>query len=287
MKTYFQTRRNEISSTRFLAAVLSAAACVSLAEAAEFRHSFGGQVPHPAMRVYGKEANRFVKRESGAIRITLPANREGRDVVGVSPVFSIAGDFEITFGYELLTADAGEDNQVGVNMRVMAGNPARQVADWGRYRGLGNQDGYVAKRTADFDTDERVEEVELIPTKSKKGLLRLQRTGSTLRYLISEGRGGDFQEVHHVDFIPDECRVRLATVAGKGQSIDVRYLVFHVKADELPNAQPEWTRKSRAWLWWLIGLIAVGGGVGGFFLWRSRSGEGGEEQTPARRRAEE
>lgn len=246
-------------------------------EASEFRHNFGGASPHPALQVYGKDCNRFVKREDRGIRITLPRDREERSVVGVSPVFSLAGDFEVTFGYEILKADAGKNGQVGVNLRLMAGNPVRQVADMGHYCSEGNEYGFVAKHTTDFDKEERQEDVQIYPTKTKLGSLRLERKGATLCYLVAEGRQKEFRELRQAEFISDDCKIRLATIAGKGQTFDVRYLGVEVRADELPNALPEWTAKSRTWLWWLFGSVVAAGGVAAFLVWRW-----GSKETPGK-----
>jgi len=280
--------RQSTSYSRFVRirwiVVLYAVASGPQACAKEFYHQFRGQSPHPAMKVYGKEADQFVRRELDGIRITLPAEREGRSVVGVSPVFSVAGDFEITFSYEVVEADAGPNGQVGVNLRVMAGDPAGEVADLGRYRGLGNQHGFLIKHTTDFDTEERQEDLKFVPAKTGKGTLRLERKGTTLRYLVAEEQDAGFRQLHQVESIADDCRFRLATIAGGGQTLDVRYVDVRVRADELPNMQPEWIETSRAWVWWLVGPLVVGVGVAGFFLWRRRSGGAAAERSAGSRR---
>src|SRR5438477_8629467 len=69
---------------------------------------FRGQNPLQAGFAFvGEEADKFTERESGGYHVNLPANRKARGVlrgVGVATNVPVAGDFEITATYELLSA---------------------------------------------------------------------------------------------------------------------------------------------------------------------------------------
>ncbi len=71
----------------------------------EFYQDFrGGGSVHHALTLFGPYRDRAMQQEPRGLRITLPARRRDTAPVGFTPKFRISGDFEITVGYEILSA---------------------------------------------------------------------------------------------------------------------------------------------------------------------------------------
>jgi RNA polymerase sigma factor (sigma-70 family) len=94
-------------------------------EPEECYYDFRGSKPLPAafMRV-GVEAQTIIQPEDAGLRITTPANRKRSDKAGVKLTHRLAGDFEITTGFELLHADEPTGQRgVGFSLYLTTAGP--------------------------------------------------------------------------------------------------------------------------------------------------------------------
>src|SRR5438552_11304633 len=98
----------------FLAALLQGQPAVDL------HHDFRGAQAWPAfLKLIGPRADDFAKLEPEGLRITLPAIRKPAAPVGVRLKSHLAGDFEITGGFEVLSAEIpprGEGITISLNI---------------------------------------------------------------------------------------------------------------------------------------------------------------------------
>jgi hypothetical protein len=93
----------------------------------DFRNRRG---PDVSLDVIGPDAESALRPEDAGLRITLPANRENTDKVGLQLTAPIKGDFEITGGYEILDAEQPKTGY-GVGVELFIQTTARPERAWG------------------------------------------------------------------------------------------------------------------------------------------------------------
>jgi len=240
----------------------------------EFYQDFrGGAEIHPALSLFGPNRTQAIERDAQGLRITLPANRPDKRAVGVSPQFAISGDFEITVGYEILSADeppSGFGAGVGVWGQIRSAPP--QMINVARLERPGKGSGFVAIFAHEHDADGKrdFKQKPLTGGAGGVGRIRLARTGSELSVLVGEGESEELDELHRVsvrrgDVKPLRVSVSTNNVAS---SLSVRLVDLRIRADQLAAAAaPAETGGIGVWLVTLLLIIAVGG-TGGFLLRR-------------------
>jgi hypothetical protein len=237
-----------------------------------------GQALPPALKLFGPNPARFVKQEAGGLRVTFPANRPGKQPVGLSPRFAVGGDFEITLRYEILVAQQPETGYgVGTNIYLVVGKPLVEAAGLARYEHPKKGSVYVINRTWVAHQDKVRQHIKTVPTQVKTGQLRLKRSGAILHYLVADGPSSTFRELHQAKFSPDDLQtVRFtANTGGARAALDVRFLELTIRGAHLPNeAVPP--KRSWGWVVWLLlsgGVVAVTGTtvVMGWLWWRRKA----------------
>ncbi|HUT91538.1 MAG TPA: DUF1583 domain-containing protein [Thermoguttaceae bacterium] len=245
----------------------------------EFYEDFrGGSEINPVLNLFGPNATQVAGSESQGLRITLSANRPDKAAVGVSPRFAISGDFEITVGYEILSADeppSGVGAGVGIWGQIRSDPPqAMSVACLERpEKGSAFVTQFAHERTPDGKRD--FKQKLLAGGAGKKGRLRLARTGSELSFLVAEGEGDTFEELHRVSVRPDDVKPLRITASTNNAAcgLSVRLVDLRIRADQLPGAaKPAETGGWGVWLVAFLLIIAVGV-TGGFLLWLYRPWE--------------
>jgi hypothetical protein len=72
----------------------------------QFHQDFRGAASlNPTLTLFGPDSGKAVQFEPEGLRITMPAGRADKAAVGLAPNLRISGDFEITVGYEILSAE--------------------------------------------------------------------------------------------------------------------------------------------------------------------------------------
>jgi hypothetical protein len=256
-----------------VAVLLGLAAALPAQEAREFYCDFRKQ-PLPAqMTEFNSEEGKFYHFEPEGLRITLPSTWiHPWGGVGFRTFVSIPGDFDVTAGIEILHADWPKGGYgVGVCLyAAQTGGAGASVCRLVRARGerlLWDVSGLVPGPKIAREAEEGTE-----PCMDKVGRLRLQRTGSTMRYLWSQELTGDnFAEFHQCEFSTATIdRIRLAVLTGRQPcDVSVRLIDLRLRwsegvaaaAAEAAAAPAPTTRRG---LWWglaLLGLLSLALGL--------------------------
>jgi hypothetical protein len=153
-------------------------------------HDFRQGNPLPAgLTLEGMDAEKYTAQEPGGLRINLPATRKAPGPlrgVGFALNHEIAGDFEITAGYEILsTGPVTGDEGVGVDLFYKCGPTGNPNGRWGRFN---TKDGPVFE---DGASNMSAPGYIRVPTTATKGRLRLALRGGTLLSMVSEETAGD------------------------------------------------------------------------------------------------
>jgi predicted RNA-binding Zn-ribbon protein involved in translation (DUF1610 family) len=173
--------------------------------------------------------------EPAGARITMPSGKGVIPPSGLAIDFKVQGDFEITFAYEILNAEqptkgygVGASLYVAINPKT--GNAvtlARRVLMTGETRFLSTRLPIPAKPQI----------VRSAPSQSPAGKLRIQRTGTKVRFLFAEGDEPEFKEVNEVEFGADDIAfVQIGGNAGNSENaLDMRLLELSIRAERLPG----------------------------------------------------
>src|SRR5205814_637710 len=111
----------------------------------------------------------------------------------------LAGDFEITGGFEVVSADIpprGEGITIALN--ITTDNDYTKFAKLGRFWRPGEGNVFLVGHWSKAEPGSRVDLP--VPTDARVGKLRLSRKGSILRFLVAEGTDGAFRQIHETDF---------------------------------------------------------------------------------------
>jgi hypothetical protein len=227
-----------------------------------------GQRLHPSLRLIGPDADVVSRFEDQGLRITLPADRgKPHYPVEVVTTFPLSGDFEITGTYELLSAaQPTEGYGVGVSLNLADTEARNKFAKVARANLV--KAGSVFQSEHWTNEPRRFYKVQVKPTESKLGRLRLVRKGASMRYLAADGTEGDFLEIwsqtnfgtedlEHVHFV-------VADSGKPGNPIDARLIDLRIASPRLPVEQAPPTVPSSATpqtgggRFWVVALV-IGG----------------------------
>ena len=249
--------------------VLLAASFGQMSE--EFYQDFRGGEFHPALNRFGPEAASAMRSESRGLRITLASGRQDKAAVGVTPRFRIAGDFEITVGYQLLAVEKPKTG-IGAGIKVWGKIQADEFQAMTLMHAL-DPDGsgaWLAMFATGDDPKKRKFQMKSQPTRAQSGRLRLVRTGSELSFQVAEDGREQFQEIQRVTVATGEVvSLRIgANTSGSPTGARVRLVDLRIRASALPG-KPTTLPRRRQSLWWVVlGLIVIlAAGGGGFALW--------------------
>jgi hypothetical protein len=261
------------------------------------------------VRLTGPEAAERVRTDAQGLRITLPAQRKDNREVGVELPLRIAGDFDISMGYELLElGEVKSTGGAGVQLRVYFDSPSQSLAAVTRLRkppgqpdalpfepvnAAGETFGAAKIHTAP-DNKDHFDGIINVRAVETRGRLKLVRTGSQVQYLASDG-GKPFKQFFTQDFGTDPVKsIRLFNYTGwQPVAADVRFtdlviesgptqeLAVPAVAEPTASEAPAAPRKHSLLV---IALVVSGGlalvGLLLFALTRKRAGTGAE--TPGR-----
>ena len=202
---------------------------------------------------YGNSSQNSISFGPGAVRLRVPANRNNASEVGLYSYFALAGDFEITATYELLSSS--------VSPRRLRGRVGLAVdAEQGAWHGSitrtytpGEGLAYLLESTqaapAGNDGSSRLS----VAATGKEGRMGLRRLGNRLVFLAANGRTAPLAEVGQLPCTERAIRtVRLFADAGEPPAgADVRLSAIEIRAEEITAGIPRTTGRTTAW-----GLLA-------------------------------
>lgn len=133
---------------------------------------------------------RLLNPEPKGLRITVPDHQgEKKPYLGVAPLVTIHGDFEITASYEILTLDRPQGHSYpGASLELRTEKMQKQAG----LRRCIMPDGVDAYRVRIL-AGAKAPEAQEFPAQGKTGKLRLVRTGEIVEYSVAEGQGNDFR----------------------------------------------------------------------------------------------
>src|ERR1700722_17741804 len=134
----------------------------------------------PPCKLIGTDTDAVAKTDDRGLRVTLTVERKHADVVGIEVPIWLRGDFDISFGYDILKID-GTVPQYGTSlaMRVMFGEPPHAVtALISRTRKPHGDLFERFKLEKDLDGNDQYQQNKSISASKLFGRLRLVRTGS-------------------------------------------------------------------------------------------------------------
>jgi hypothetical protein len=300
------TRASVEKATRVAGAVLAWCLCADLPYAAaqppaetklkdEYHHAFKGDAKPPKdWEVMGPEAELCVKFETSGLKISLPAGQDGaREDTGLVKGWAVKGDFEITVEYEILREPAaGDGGNAQTRFSLTAGLERAESNMASLSHMVGDTEGnkYVAWMKDQPNT-------KLVPAAAKGGRLRLERSGSELRYSVSEASEEDFTILDKRTFGSEDLKFISfgGSTGGEKASLDVRITDLRIRAESLPGLaapeprpvtsnrpppKPAPTTAPQAAaggleLGWIVGIAAVvlGLGAGAWLYFRRKKSE--------------
>lgn len=213
--------------------------------------------------VTGKDGG-TLEPSGGTVHAFLPPGKMGRDSIRYEGKFQLAGDFEVSIGYDikkLPRPDSPEAQaspyQHSNNIELSWWRPEQIVIVFRNHRIVGEHYGYhvaIGKKKPSGMSK---------PALGPTGRLGMRRAGAKLTFLHATGNG-PLQELGTIDWNTDPVPVPsfgvrpLKTTDG----IDVVFSHFHIKADQIvwSKQRPAPPVASRPWHWLLAVPLAVGGG---------------------------
>jgi DNA-directed RNA polymerase subunit RPC12/RpoP len=164
---------------------------------AEINETFrGGRSPSDAFAVVGAIPGIVTGPEVKGFRITVPAQGQQTDRVGLELATRLKGDFEITIGYELQKAGPPIDGHgVGVELFIDLDTPTRENLGLMRVSRVNESEVYLFDHEVMEDGKPKYNISTSSPTTARSGRLRISRVGTTAICEAAEGEAGKFEEV--------------------------------------------------------------------------------------------
>ncbi len=191
------------------------------------------------LSLFGPVTASTVATDAGGLHLTLPAGRQDTNPVGLELTKRLTGDFDISFGYELL-AGGGPLHKYGsgLELRIWLDAPTPQGALLLRTR-RPDGDRFVTLRfRKEPDGKEQYFDGKEVPATRPQGRLRLLRTGSRLHYLVSDG--GDYRELQTLEIGTADVRLvqAQATTIRAPSLLEARFTDVKVQADQFQGGTP-------------------------------------------------
>ncbi|MGO8753329.1 MAG: hypothetical protein ACLQNE_45920 [Thermoguttaceae bacterium] len=204
---------------------------------------------------------------NGRFEIAIPAGPAGRPPFGLQGHFKVEGDFEIRAGYAANSLPMPKKDWV--NVAIFIEGPSGVAAVM---RTNHSKEGAGYSMWSEPPRSEKRPGVwKQVPTTDQKGVLCLQRTGATLRFLVGSGADGALRELGTVEYGAGsveniEFRVVVPETASP---VEVAWDKTVIEADKIIGApKPALSMFGpRAWMSLAFLACAVGGG---FLYWKTR-----------------
>ena len=213
---------------------------------------------------------RVVSRDGYGIRFVVPAGIKKMPQAGVYSFFAMAGDFEVTAGYQVFNLPGPKDGYgVSVGIAVDTEGPGGTVS-LARGQLVGMNTGYIITRPKQNDKDT---DFEHFSSSAKAGKLILRREKGEVICSVMEGPKDTLRELKRVKFTEAPIRkVRLfADTGGSPTALDARLWGVRIMAAEISGAIPYQEEGGGLWLWLAVVGLALAGGFYAYRRWQART----------------
>jgi hypothetical protein len=201
----------------------------------EYRCDFrGGMFDNASLAPLSPGTIRLMHPGSNGLEMRLPAGRM-LPTVGISPVFRLRGDFEITASFEVRNQRSPREGYgCGPTIFVSTHSTAEASAMLGLLSRPGKKQVYSTNVSSTVDA-KRQHQVRLFDSDVRRGKLRLVRVEADLRFLVADGEDGPFRQLREAEFAPDDIQlVRLAAQQSDAATpVDVVWHEIVIRAEEL------------------------------------------------------
>lgn len=225
---------------------------------------------------YGYQSNRTIHRDWGGVRIQLPPTEKKTEQTGVYSYFAMAGEFEVTAGFELFDIPEpgkGYGASVGIGIDSESPEGLQITLHRGNYPRRGS--GFWLTVSRDKESKEESERKEnqsrFFLGRGETGKLSLKRDKDEVVCLISDDFNAPLKEIDRVPFPHRTIRVfrAFADNGGTSEEVDGRIVGIKITADSVTGGIPDPESSGWGWIVWIVGPIAlvILGGV----WWQSRS----------------
>jgi hypothetical protein len=217
-------------------------------------------------RDYGPDAVRRLTRDTQGIHFCLSDAARDSGQVGLFSYFALAGDFEVTATFELLSAPAprkGYGTSCGIALDA-DGHTVSLV----RGQQVGKRPGYLANEGRLLEGSMKYTDLEYQPTTITRGRLILRREGTSLICLVSAKPATDPEELCRVEFPGIIRKVRLfADPGGSPNVLDARLTKVRIQAEDIITDVLE--RAPGTSIGWWLATAAIGIGLGLLLIYRT------------------
>ncbi len=221
---------------------------------------------------YGFQPLRTIKPDWGGVRIHLPETEKKTEQTGIYSYFAMAGDFEVTAGFELFdlpAAGAGYGASVGIGVDTDPPDNLKLSLHRGNYpkRGSGFWVTMATEKGEKKENDTR-----FFLGEGESGKLILKREKDEVSCLVADDYTKNAKELVRLPFTGKSIRVVRAFVdnGGTNSELDVRVVGLKLTADQMTGGIPEAEEGGYGWLIWIFGPIGLA--VLGFAFWKQRAG---------------
>jgi hypothetical protein len=219
---------------------------------------------------YGYLPAQSLVREVQGLRFRLPAHTKGVSQTGLYSYFALAGDFEISASYELLSGSPPRGGYgSGLGLALDFAEPDESVILLrGRFPQQGK--GYtLTHRTIAPDGSMKYES-QFFACASQHGKLCFRREKTEVVCLAADNPKDPLRELGRVPFSGRFVRqMRLfADTGGSPTPVDVRVRELIVRADEITGGMP--LAKDGGWGWWVLIAVSLSGVTGIGLVWYRR-----------------
>lgn len=196
----------------------------------------GRLMPFGFKSLYGLQ---LLKPEPKGLRVIIP-HHQGREkpLVGLIPLLTVQGDFEITASCELLTGEAPEGNLVaGADLYILAEKTLNGAVLRLGVNSSGEHVYFVYHTLRDDDGKPRSKFV-CFPAQERAAKLRLARKGTKLQFLVAREDSEKFRKLHEIEFGDQNLGlVRLETsTEGSPIGVEALWKDLTIRAGELESA---------------------------------------------------
>ncbi len=207
----------------------------------------GGAPLAEQFQVIGADGQATITPEVEGLRIVLPASRTRVDPVGVLLRLNVAGDFEITTGYQILHADQPTDGH-GIGFELYLTTETRRKSGLGLswLSRINEGEVYVGTQMTTDDDGKKSHATKFADALSRSGQLRIVRSGEEAICFAAEG-DAPFRKLFSHQIGPENLQtIKLTAFPGwKPNAVDVRIKDLRAAAWRRPKFAPSSTKRRR------------------------------------------